>query len=75
MNEPVSPKDVEAAKTVLVGGLADEKRLRENEQALDAAYADENEVDAPFLKRMRQKFTEAKGEPRRGRSDGSRKLP
>ena len=74
MNEPVSPKEVETEKTVLVGGLADEKRLRENEQALDAAYEDADDADAPFLKRMRKKFTEAEGGPR-GRSDGSRKLP
>ena len=58
-----------------MGGLADEKRLRENEQALDAAYADEDEADAPFLKKMRKKFEEAERGAPRGRSDGSRKLP
>ena len=58
LNEPVRPNEVEKNGTIGVGGLADEKRLRENEEALDAAYADEGETEEPFLKRMRRKYTE-----------------
>ena len=74
MNEPVSPKKVEATKTILVEGLADEKRLRENEQALDAAFADEDGVEPPFAKRMRRKFTEAKEKPKEKKKPMKRKM-
>ena len=74
MNEPVSPKNVEATKTILVEGLADEKRLRENEQALDAAFADEDGVEPPFAKRMRRKFTEAKEKPKEKKKPMKRKM-
>ena len=58
LNEPVRPNEMGKNDAIGVGGLADEKRLRENEEALDAAYADEGETEEPFLKRMRRKYTE-----------------
>ena len=57
-NEPVRPKENKGSDAVALGGLADEKRLKENEEALDAAYADEGEAKEPFLKKMRRKYEE-----------------
>ena len=58
LNEPVRPNGMGKNDAVGVGGLADEKRLRENEEALDAAFADEGETKEPFMKRMRRKYVE-----------------
>ena len=58
LNEPVRPNEMGKNETMELGGLADEKRLRENEEALDAAYADEDKNEEPFSKRMRRKYTE-----------------
>ena len=56
MNEPVSPDNEVVTKVVGIGGLADEKRLKENEEALDAAYEDEDgPAKEPFWKKMRKK--------------------
>ena len=55
LNEPVRPNEMGKNDAIGIGGLADEKRLRENEEALDAAYADEGEAEEPFIKKDAKK--------------------
>ena len=57
-NEPVRPNEDNRNDAVAIGGLADEKRLRENEEALDAAFADEDGDEETFMKKMRRKYKE-----------------
>ena len=70
--EPVRPKVIEKDKVADIGGLEmDEKTKRENDEAVEATYQDEQ----PFTKRMRLKYEEAEGSTREGDQMGAKSFP
>ena len=72
-NGPVRPSEPvkETIERVPIGGL-DEKNKRENDEALEAAYHDE---EPPFLNRTRLKYEEASGSTREGDQMGATRFP
>ena len=70
--EPVRPRLHVENKAAEIGGLEmDEKTKRENDEALEAAYQDEE----PSAKKMRRDHEEAEGPTREGDQTGAPSFP
>ena len=56
-NEPVRPREIAEKMNVGIGGLEDKRAAEEADEALEAAYKDEDEkVKRPFWKRTRLRY-------------------